>query len=533
MADFDWPKAVLLIVVVGVVLGGLGLAVNGRLQIGGVVADTNTVYYNHCGLGNELDAQGDGAFTRPKDAPPGRGEVFSSTRAWTAWFSDGESRPVTIQGALIICGFAGIHRMENSWYRFLYTDDGNSWVGFTQDRIPSGSYQAGALGGGDLGFGEREYLKAYEIIIDGSEFKPCDFAGKLTCTPSNVVRDIKDGAALRVQVFIQRWAGGNAFLVAEDEIELRSALARAKWERGAYTVGEKACATWEIPTTTYDNTGNGSSPAYFLTVLDMNTVLPVEGWDRRALTTTTGRACVDVTQSMFSNDLQTCQNRLRVELLSPIIVADLFDTAVQPATPPEETDLGVGAAPTVTSITFDKPEYQEGDTVVVRWTTSGNVSRVHVLIHINGFKLLDDDFNGTVRKASTVASRAGIVTGQVTAYNYCTPSTVKTVYATVSNAFPGLCELFPDVADCADRFGLGLLWAALAVLAVLIVFGVALWVGSTLKLPPFLMFVAALVVAALVAIALVGIGAFDGLMGVAGLALGSARNRLQTSNLGG
>jgi hypothetical protein len=520
-----------IVLVIGVLAAALLLVVNGRLQFAGGVADTDTVGVNGCGIGGE-DAIGGGQFKDLAGDARTRGELASSTVAWTAWFRDGESRPVTIAGRLGRCGEAGIGPPEGVYYRQSYSTNGRDWVGFVQDRNPAGSVRLTSNTGG---FALTTWdAPAYELIIDGTQFKPCTYPAdadsspyyvsknSLLCTPSSEVQDIEDGAALRIEMFtFQRTqVEGEGFwrYFAKDEVHLRSALAKVTWEKAGYKVGETACASWRIPTSTYDNTGNGSSPAYFLSLIDMNTELPLAGWDRKALATETGRACVLVTAAMFSNDLSTCQNRLRAELLSPIIVADLFDTAVKPSVPPQDVELSaVGTPPVVTEITFDKDEYREGDTVRIRWTATGNVTKFHVLVHINGQVLLDQDVDGSVHEATARAPITGFGTAQVTAYDRCTPSDVLTSYFTVSNQFPGLCDLFPELAQCNAANLIALAVAVLAMIVVVVVFAFLAWLllgkGEQLRIPPIVGLLIAVVAAFVTAIVFTNAGYFDGFLG--------------------
>jgi hypothetical protein len=463
--DDEQLKLVGVLALVIVVLGAFAAVINGRLAIGGGIADTDGEKIAATVNGLQIS----GGFRDP-EGESGRkvGELYDRTVVHYAWFEDGLSQEIVVQARINSVGISCPPWVVFEYRYDIKTSSGASWLPFYQDEIPNAKYAQTLVIGYCHTIGSIP-LAAHAFEIDGFTF--CTVPTTAGC-PEGKEEDIPDGAALRVSVF------GNGNRMFKDEVDLRSAVPEGTWERGAYKTGETACARWEIPTTTY-TANNASNPAYFGSILNMNTGLAVPVWDRTPLTTTSGRACVEVTDDMFSNILETCQNRLRFIIYSPIIVADQADTAVQ-----SEVEIArTGDPPEVTEITFNKPEYQEGDTIVVTWKTEGEVTKVHVTIHIGGLLLYDRDIENET-SVSVVASRAGIAEVEVTAYNRCTPSSVRKEQATVGNVFPGLCELFPDAKDCADENAFAILVAALAVIALLVLFFLSFYVFSHIESLP-------------------------------------------------
>jgi len=463
---------------------------------------------------------GVGQFPDPANDARNVGEAFTMTTIYTAWLEDGTSQHFAAEARVRAC-FPGALTSgpDNFYYRFLYSEDGKSWEGFTQDAIPAGVY-AGTLNLGDF---EDAALGAYEVYIDGYEFKPCTFGGAMSCTPGTATKPIKDGAALKVEVWIERryaFLGlGNypPTLLFEDQVELRSALPEVTWTEGGYEVGQSAVVQYTVPTTTYqtcDGSGNCQShTAYFFEVRNMNTNGALPGFDRIPLNVTSGSFAIPVLATYFSNDLATCQNRLRALLYSPIIIVDQADASVQQ----KETVLGI-PAPIVTGIDSDKEEYQEGDLVSISWTVSGNFTKNHVTAHIGGLVVYDRDQAGT--NASFVAPRSGILEVEVTAYNRCQPSDVKKEQFTVGNVYPGLCNLFPDLEACREADLGHLLRVALGIIGLLVLLVLLLWVFSKIdSIPPLAQIGLPVLVVVVLAAYLLGTGFF-----AAGLVLHRSRS---------
>ncbi len=498
-----------------IVVGAIALAAAGRLQIGAVV-DVDTIgLEQNCGIvGGAVEAsvRGFGRFPDPSGDTRLRGELFSTSRLWYSWFKDGESRPVALESRIEDCGLAVFQNdADSAFYAFDYSEDGRTWITFHQDRIPTGRVVTitGSVGEGFLG--------AFELIIDGFTFCKVDTTNGC---PANQIQDIKDGSALRVSSMLQRsrFPAWGPVVIVQDQIELRSAVPEIIWDRAGYTTGETATVNFEIPTTIYTTCSGSpptctSSPAYFLEILDMNTNAPLLGFDRLQLTKTSGRFSILLTDALISKDLATCQNRLRASIWTTIIRADLEDTAIRA---PDVSITG-GPAPRITGITFDKREYQEGDTVKISWTSEGTVTKYHVTAHIGGLVVLEKDLDPTHRDESFIAPRTGVLEVQVTGYNLCTTSDVKKEQATVGNVFPGLCEIYPDLAVCTGRQNLAsLIIAALAVIGILAIFVLVFWIGNTVqgkKGSPLISLLAALVIGGILAVVLITQGALDPLLG--------------------
>ena len=526
-------QGIAVVVTVGIIAGSLMWAVGTRNQIGGGIADTDTIGYDVCGFGG-LDAQGWGQWNDPAGDARLRKEVFTTGRLWYGWWEDATSRPVTVGARLIQCGSLGLSAPNFVLYRFLYRESaGGAWGGFSQDIIPQGvNVQFVTFQGVGIGL-YSIVLPPFELILDGFQYRPCvfpevsastgAFAGA-GCSPTGEVKDIADGAALKVEVWVKRigFLSGDYTpqLVAEDQVELRSALASEfEWAKPGYSTGETAILRYEVPQTEYEScTAAGDCtyrPAYFVSIIDTNTNEPISSaWDRRPLTVARGEFEIPVTEAYFSNDLATCQNRLRAVLYTEIIQVNRDDTAVRTTS----TTFGyAGVPPVVTEVTFDKPEYQEGDTFTVSWTATGNVTKFHVSWHIAGLGD-EQDLGPGVLNYSSRAPLSGVLEVEVTPYDRCQAGDVKEVQATVGNVFPELCELFPDALDCREESDLvGVLLAALAILLLLIVFVLVLWgLSKQDVVPPVVSLLIAVGIAGALAVLFALWGWFDSLLKASG-----------------
>ena len=101
-------QGIAVVVTVGIIAGSLMWAVGTRNQIGGGIADTDTIGYDVCGIGG-LDAQGWGQWNDPAGDARLRKEVFTTGRLWYGWWEDATSRPVTVGARLIQCGSLGLN----------------------------------------------------------------------------------------------------------------------------------------------------------------------------------------------------------------------------------------------------------------------------------------------------------------------------------------------------------------------------------------------------------------------------------------
>jgi hypothetical protein len=439
------PRVLLVVVIVLLVV--LVAMAGGLLQVG-ERADTDTKGYDVCVDTPfvKIELRGFGQFGDPASDSVKRGEVYSGTRLWYAWFKDGESRPVTVEARLKDCeqiSGPGILAIDHVYYVFsIDNGDGRGFTGFVNDRLPASVHArelnipSGAI---DIALG------SFSLIVGGFQYKPCDIAGRLSCEPSSSQGwvTIRDGAVLKVDVHVERrgFPAYGPVLVATDQINLRSAIPEVTWSSRAYEIGDTAVANWEIPVVN-DEAGNA---AYFLTILDMNTNTPIAGWNRRPLTSETGQARIPVTSAMFSNDAATCQNQLRAVIHSQLIQADLESTAIQA---PFDAAIGVGDPPEVTRLTFDRAEYFEGDPVTISYAGTGTITKWHVTAHIAGLVVYDKDTSAT--EVSFTAPASGFLEVQVTAYNGCQPSEVRKETATVGEVLPDYCQAFPEHPACKD-----------------------------------------------------------------------------------
>jgi hypothetical protein len=242
----------------------------------------------------------------------------------------------------------------------------------------------------------------------------------------------------------------------------------------------------------------------------MNANAPLSGLNRVALTTVSGTKTFTITEAMFSSDAATCQNRLRAEVLSQLVVADQQDATVQ-----APVSIG-GNPPSVTSVTLNKKEYFEGDTATVTWTVSGSVAKVHVTAVINGFVVYDQDIVGGAGSVSFAVPRAGTLQVEVTALsNTCQPSEVFRSYATVGDAYPGLCEVYPSLPQCTTAAGIDLiLFVAGVVVVLLISFLVALLVPpkAVFRLLAFLLSLSVGTILLISAVGIPDVSSFGGLV---------------------
>lgn len=475
---------------------------------------------------------GKGQFPDPASDSREDGEVFTMTRLWYSWFEDGRSYPLAVEGRLRACDQIGGFGSppDNIYYRFLYSENGNTWTGFsqgTQESLAAGVYHDTLT----LGAFEKDVpLGAFSLQLDGFEFEPCAFDDSkvkdigrgpegygVQCAKTGESKQIKDGAVLQVQVLVARYGAFIGFgnfepmIVFQDEVELRSALPEVGWSQPGYETGQSALVEWTVPTTAYetcDANGNCQTrPAYFLEVRDMNTNGALPAFDRIPITARSGNAAISVSATFFSNDLATCQNRLRALLYSELIIVDQAGASVRQA----ETTLNI-TAPVVTGITADKDEYSEGDLVSLSWTATGNVTKYHITAHIGGLLLLDRDTVAT--NASAVASATGILEVEVTAINRCQPSDVRKEQWTVGAVFTGLCQQFPDAEGCRDEGDLiALVVAALLIIGLFLLLAVLLWVFTRLDLPVAFQLGIPLLLTGIAALALLLTGQFAALGG--------------------
>src|SRR6266508_128292 len=134
--------------------------------------------------------------------------------------------------------------------------------------------------------------------------------------------------------------------------------------------------------------------------------------------------------------------------------------------------------------------------------------------HIGGMVVFDQDVDGTA--VSFTAPRTGTLEVSVTGYNRCTPSDVVKGLRTIGNQYPGLCELFSEIPQCAGTNLLKLIAAVLAVIGIfasfLLVFFLAVRIAPK-QISGFAALLIALIASGILALAFVGLGVLDPLIG--------------------
>ena len=503
--DRESGKFLIAIAVVVLILSVTITVVASRLEWtgAGIPFEPDAEAFQYCGLGSP-DIRGNGQL--PEYGIRQDGEIYDRTIVWFAWSQAGESFPIVGQGGTQKCADAlVVTQPSHGYYLFEIKNKKDSpFVTFYQDRVPDGKWAFV----GDKAWLQGDLIRfpTFSFQIDGSSF--CTVPTTTGC-PVGKEESITDGATLRVSLIVGRKSqtGGwetNPYsdrTVMQDQIQLRSAIPNVWWVKLGYNVGETAIANWKIPA---DRDVNGNA-AYFIQLIDENTNLPLAGYESpKALTGTSGQERVLVTEALISNDLATCQNRLRAELWTVLIVADYADASVRsPA-----TQIGGGAPPVVKEVTFNKPEYQEGDTVTISWKATGNITKYHVSAQIGGLTQYDEDVTGT--SVTFTAPVAGVLEVQVTAYNLCVASDVFPVQATVGNVYPGLCTVYPDLPQCKVESIFALVVAVIALIGLLLLMLISWFVINKFELlPPFYNFLVAAILTVVVGLWMITIGVLD------------------------
>lgn len=502
----------LAVVFIGLLVGMMYVA-GKRLEVAEVLPiqpDTDAWTKAWCGVGspdfyvrghygNEPDTKGDH-----------NNEVFERSTVWYSWTAEGESFPVLSSANVDSCGLLGPTFPEYVIYKWYYTEDKKDWVGFGSMKYPEGATKFYR----DRVSGE---LGSQVFTIQGYGFRACTDlrhdvnAHTISCAKSEP-REIKDGAVLRVEV----WGGYGGViggypdtLLAYDELQLRSAIPYVHWVKARYKVGETAQVSYRVPTVTDEDGGR----AYFMQVIDCNTDLPLEGWDKVPIESSSGKFGIVINESMISNDLATCQNRLRAMIWSELIVAAIEDTSLW-----SDTTIESGMViPVVTEIQFDKQMYFEGDSIILTWKATGNITKFHVTVDIGALIIYDDDVSGTVNSVTVRAARAGTAQAQVTAYNKCFTGDVKRDYAVVSGAPVNICMAYPDLPQCKQEEltdWIGLIISMLAVIFLIIGFFFLVWLFSHYEIDLMIGMLISVVIILIGAIALIYWGAFDALLEV-------------------
>ena len=514
------------LLIVGVLAAALVATLGLRLETGGRgVADVNAKTYDLC-LGGDKRGAGP-ANIGVSLGPFPENQIWSTQDVYFSWFKDGKSRPASVEGGIRSCEDVSLPHVfvSDVFYRFSYSENGLNWNGATNDDFPAGQRHVTVDLEQPLTGSIRAFFGAVELTIDGFTLDLCGTRTRgspdnvpltvaaMTCDATEIGHQIKDGAALLVEVFAyDRTRDSGPIFFGSDQVNLRDASAAIDFSQEGYVVGETATVRWTSPTATYvECTGSGDSatcverPAYFYSVYDMNTNTPISGMERVPVGTRTGSKSFEITSDLFSRNLNTCQNRVRAVLYTELVQVAEADSSV--------ADLSYSATqPTVTDLTLSKVDIREGDTVTVTWNVVGNATRIHLTVWLQGINLVDKDLPGSARSYSFQADRSGFGKVMVTVLDRCQPSPTKTQAFAVENVTPGLCDLFPDVAECAARNWTSLLIAVASVIGVFLAFVFVLWVASKVLPEDYVWFALPIagVAALFVAIAFGQMGWFDG-----------------------
>ena len=517
MSGGDNVKFVLVAVVMVGLIGGVAWAAMDRLEAGEDVLpiqpDTDAYTLEWCG-GGQPDFYARGHFgSEPQTRGPHNGEIFERSTVWYSWTAQGESFPVISSLEVGNCGVLMPTYPSHMFYTWSYTEDKVNWVGFGSEKYPEGFMKV--PNSGWTGWTVAE-IGSQVWTVNGYTFDACtnvyhDIKSHFMSCGATEKRPIKDGAIVRVEIW-----GGNGQLVGgyedrllgADELQLRSAIPYIHAVKPRYKVGETAEWDYRVPATTDD----AGQPAYFVQILDCNTNAPLTGWDRVPVEGTSGRVRVVVKEAMISIELDRCQNRLRGILWSELIVAAISDASLWSDT---VVEAGMGSAPVVKSIKFDKDFYFEGDVITLTWDAEGNLTKFHVTVDINGMIVLDDDVGGTVRQATVSAARAGTAQAQITPYNKCFTGDVKRAYAVISGAPPEICAAYPDLPMCGNEDGIDWIALIIAVIALLLLvlgFFVLVWLFSHYEIDLATGLLVSAVIVLVVTIVFMSLGAFDGFL---------------------
>ncbi len=499
-------KTVGILAVIVLVAGGLAFVANGRLQVIGTPADTDTSRVDRCDL--HIGLKGAGAFADPETDARKFGEVSPLDVVYYGWFQGSKSQLIVGEGKVERCGIQPSIWPTQARYRFSILDDG--WRPFYTEATPN-AFLDTALGGG--AFQSHALLGAFAFEIEG--FTYCVRPVVSPCAGGDT-REIKDGAVLRVDVYArsEHTVVFEAFTrFARDEVALRSAIASVSWDKDGYVLGVDRVATfrWRAPTATYRDCANGvcqERPAYFYEVINRNTNEPIPGFERKPIPSASGRLTVDLTDDMFSNVLGVCDNHLEVVLFTEIAGIDHDFTAI--------AKLGAGERPVVTSVTLSDPDIREGDVVTVQWASRGNVTEYIVRVFIGGREILDTRLPAGRTSLTFSATVVGEGSVFVTALSFCQPSDVFEVPFVVENVHSGICQKFPKLTQCAAGNAFGWVFLILSLLAVLAAFILVMWIFGKLgiELPGTVRLLIAFLAAAGVAYLALNAGAFDVALGV-------------------
>ena len=419
-----------------------------------------TTVSNPC---NSMDqyknTQGGGGFPAVPGTSPQDGELLDRSQYWISWASDGTSQSIVMEGSFKSCNLPLTFADTVSAIRYaFYINTGNGFVSMETKDFPQGFLQINFPSSISPPTDTWQTFPAQVVHIDGIQYQDA----------SGVLQPIIDGSILRVQLQFGKCTGGNPCQawnwygpMAQDEARLQSAIPDVSWEKDLYGVGETAKVHWTVPVTQVNGT------AYYLSIVNMNSGATVSPYNEYPLTSTTGIASVAVTPDMF---VVGGINRLRATIDSQVFHAQMQDTA---------TIDNPNLAPTVKSVTWDKPSYREGDTVTVTITATPNpttkaiIVSYYVLAHIAGLKEFDAFSNSS--SVSFTATTSGVLTVEASAIDSAGRSSGVYRASETVGTVVGMCQQYPDLVECKGGGGNGAISLLVAVLEV-----IAVTIGSVL-----------------------------------------------------
>jgi hypothetical protein len=405
-------------------------------------------------------------------------EIFEKTDYYYSWTDQGVGEAIVFNGRILGCGLipGGITAVR--YAMFISTNAGASWDVFKQSDL-------GGPDGNELTYSPAQsgtYTCAPTVnqqycVDQGAQNMKTGILrihGQTYFDASNVERAIIDGSWLRVNVQVQanQW-----FDMATDTAILHSAIPSVGWQQALYSVNDTAVLNYKVPVLTI-----GTSTAYFLTVVNLNTYTAIAPYSNVPITQLSGQVSFKVTPNLY---VPFNVNRIRAEISSQIFVAAMQDTA---------TIDNPNLAPPVPTVTWDKPFYREGDLVTISIVASPNpitqakVTKYYVLAHVGGIKYFDG-FSAT-STVSFTAANAGPLTAEVSSYDAQGRNSGVSRFTVSVGPAVGLCVQYPQLPQCGpgSNFSIPAYWIALMIAAlasglVLLLIGLYLPANPLVKIP--------------------------------------------------
>lgn len=396
---------------------------------------------------------GGGQFPDPPGDERKYGEVFGSTLIFTSWSATGTSE-IIIVGGQIERNDDWIHCVvdKNGYWFYIWDGTGDKtidgvegWKVLSDDQIPDGNW-VDAPDRTGIHMPSPYDAQMFNFKLDGL---------------------YADGATLLVRYRIHcSGFGGGWTTVAADEARLVQGDGDLTWSKDVYTVGIDTHATlsWFVPAVDSDVEDRR---AYMVFVTNENTGSIVY---EKLVDSKSGSVKIPITEDMAELG---GSNRLMARLWNNIFQKDVTHVPMRidggfRAPGDEDVDFHF---PVLNSITTDKGEYLEGQTVTLTLdATSGTypISHYYILCEIEGTEMVNTETTSSTY--SFQASLAGIVECEATVYDiYGNPSQKRTVRVTSENALlSDFCDLHPDDPACKDTEP-GLDWLEMLILALLVV----------------------------------------------------------------